>query len=172
MPRVLMGLKKILADRETWVGLGLIFGLSLVGGLVSHPGLVRRFLAGEFRQAFILKEDFPQVVFISLAEAESAWSERQAVFIDSRSLEEYHRGHIPGAISIPLEDVKSGGEDLLARIPEALEIIVYCEGGDCQASLNLARWLESRGFKNLRVFSGGWTEWTQAGLPVEADVAE
>ena len=172
MPRVLMGLKKILADKQTWVGLGLIFGISLVCGLVSHPGLVKRFLAGEFRQAFILKEDFPQVIFITLPEAEVAWSERQAVFIDSRSLEAYHRGHIPGAISIPLEEVKSGREDLLASIPEAMEIIIYCEGGDCQASLNLARWLESRGFKNLRVFSGGWLEWTQAGLPVEANAAE
>ncbi|HPB58574.1 MAG TPA: rhodanese-like domain-containing protein [Candidatus Saccharicenans sp.] len=167
-----MGLKKILADKETWVGLGLIFGISLVCGLVSHPGLIKRFLAGEFQHAFILKEDFPQVVFISLPEAEAAWAEQKAVFIDSRNLEEYQRGHIPGAISVPLEDLKSGREDLLLRIPDAPEIIIYCEGGDCQASLNLARWLESRGFKNLRIFSGGWAEWTQNGLPVETNVAE
>lgn len=167
-----MGLKKILTDRQTWTGLVSIIGLSIILGLASHPGLIKRFLTGEFKQAFILKEDFPELVFISLPEAEEAWSRQEAVFIDSRSQELFDRGHIPGAISVPLEDLKTGREDLLALIPEVPGIVIYCEGGSCQDSTDLARILEWRGFKNLKVFLGGWAEWQQSGLPVETNVEE
>ncbi|MDD8020723.1 MAG: rhodanese-like domain-containing protein [Acidobacteriota bacterium] len=167
-----MSLKKILSDRQTWAGLGLIVGLSIILGLASHPRLVKRFIAGEFKQTFILKENYPQLVFISLPEAEDAWSRRQAVFLDSRSREDFNRGHIPGAVSVPFEELKMGDEGLLALIPDSPEIVIYCEGGDCQASLSLARILDSRGFRNLRVFLGGWAEWTQSGLPVETNAAE
>ncbi|HRD01874.1 MAG TPA: rhodanese-like domain-containing protein [Candidatus Saccharicenans sp.] len=167
-----MSLKRLLSDRQIWVGLALIFILSIVLGVASHPRLIKRFLAGEFRQAFILKEDFPQLAFISLSEAEEVWSGQKAVFVDSRSREEFNRGHIPGAISIPLEDLKNGQEDLLTRIFDSPEIVIYCEGGDCQASLNLARILDSRGFKKLKIFLGGWAEWMQSGLPVETNAEE
>ncbi|MCR4395740.1 MAG: rhodanese-like domain-containing protein [Candidatus Saccharicenans sp.] len=162
-----MKLKEILRDRESWQGLIIILSLSLVLGAVSQAGLIKRFLQGEFKQAFLSREDYPGLVFISLPEVEDLWHNQQAAILDSRSTLEFRRGHIPGAMSIPLDEVKSGNYGLLDTIPLGQPLIIYCEGGDCLTSLNLARLLHDRGFRDLRIFSGGWEEWMAAGLPVE-----
>ncbi len=162
-----MSLKSIFSDRETWRGIIIIIGLSVLLAVTTQFGLIKRFLKGEFRQAFISREEFPGLVFISLSEAENLWSAGEAVVVDSRSQEEYASGHIPGAISIPLIEVKEGADYLFNRLPPDRQIVVYCEGGGCQTSLALARILYARGYKNIKVFSGGWEEWLKAGLPVE-----
>lgn len=162
-----MNLKGILRDRETWLGIIIILSLSLVLGTVSNLGLIKRFLQGEFNQAFLSREEYPGLVFISLPEVEEIWHNQQANILDSRSISEFRQGHIPGAISVPLNEVKSGNYELLQAIPSGKPLVIYCEGGDCLTSLNLARLLHDRGFRDLRIFSGGWEEWTAAGLPVE-----
>ncbi|MBC7348910.1 MAG: rhodanese-like domain-containing protein [Candidatus Aminicenantes bacterium] len=162
-----MSLKEILRDRETWQGIIIILGLSLVLGAVSQVGLIKRFLQGEFKQAFLSRQEYPGLVFISLPEVEELWHNQQAAILDSRPSLEFRRGHIPGAVSVPLDEVKSGNYGLLQTIPGGQPLIIYCEGGDCLTSLNLARLLHERGFRDLRIFSGGWEDWTAAGLPVE-----
>ena len=162
-----MKLREILSDRETWQGLAIILGLSVFLAVITQLGLIRRFWQGEFKQAFINRQEFPGLVFVSLAEAESLWASGEALLVDSRSREEYAAGHVPGAFSLPLVEIKSGQEDLLRLLPEDKPLVVYCEGGSCQTSLALAKILFSKGFKNIKVFSGGWEEWLQAGLPVE-----
>lgn len=161
-----MSVRKIIYDRETWRGLFFIVSLSVVLGIVSNLGLIKRFLAGEFHQAFLLREDYPGLVFITLTEVEDLWHNRTAAIVDSRSASEFDSGHIPGAISVPLEEINRGNFGLLEKIPRDQPLVIYCEGGDCLSSLNLARLLHQRGFRDLRVFSGGWEEWTAAGLPV------
>jgi len=165
-------IRKILFHRQTWKEIFIIVGLAVVFGLVSNSGLIKRFLAGEFREAFILPEEFPGLVFISLQEAEDLWFTQQALFVDSRSEEEYRQAHIPGAISIPLEQVKRGNENLLPKFPSDRLLVIYCEGGDCLTSLNLGRLLYQKGFKNIRIFSGGWNEWSVSGRPVEKNVTK
>lgn len=162
-----MSLKKVLSDRETWQGIIVITGISILLAVTTQFGLIKRFLQGEFRQAFISREEFSGLVFISLPEAENLWSGGEAVVVDSRSREEYASGHIPGAISIPLIEVKEGSDYLFNRLPPDRQIVVYCEGGSCQTSLALAKLLYSKGYRNVKVFSGGWEEWLKAGLPVE-----
>ena len=54
-------------------------------------------------------------------------------------------------------------------IPLERTLVVYCEGGDCQASIGLARLLHDAGFHDIRVLAGGWAEWRAAGLPESKD---
>ncbi|MCX8160234.1 MAG: rhodanese-like domain-containing protein [Candidatus Saccharicenans sp.] len=164
-----MNLKQILGDRETWKGIFIILALSLAIGAVSNLSLIKKFLQGEFRQAFIARDSYPGLVFITRLEVEDLWHNQLATIVDSRSVSEFKRGHIPGAISVPLEEVRSGNFGLLDRIPPGRPLVIYCEGGDCLTSLNLARLLHERGFRDLRVFAGGWEEWLAAGLPVEKE---
>lgn len=162
-----MNLRKIVSDKETWTGILIIVGLSLILGLVSNLGLIKRFLGGEFQQAFISRDQFPGLAFITIAETEDLWASQGAVFVDSRPQDEFNRGHIPGAISVPLEEVKRNNREILSRIPEGKLLVVYCEGGDCLTSLNLAKILYQQGFREIRIFSGGWEEWLSSGLPME-----
>lgn len=164
-----MKIKQILRDGETWKGILIILALSLAIGTVSNLGLIKKFLRGEFRQAFFTREEYPGLVFITLPEVEELWHNQKAVIVDSRPVSEFRRGHVPGAISVPLEEVKGGNYDPLERLTTAKPLIIYCEGGDCLTSLTLARLLYGRGFRDLRVFSGGWAEWLAAGLPVEKE---
>lgn len=153
--------------------------MSAVLGAAVHFSLLRRFLAGEFRQSFIDERAYAGIRFITLAEAEdlfarSLQSQEGVVFLDSRSREDFETGHIPGALSVPLAELKDGGRpasggSLSERlaIPQSIILVVYCEGGDCQTSVTLARAVHDMGFTDIRILSGGWEEWSLAGLPVE-----
>lgn len=142
--------------------------LSAVLGGAVHFSLVRRFLAGEFRESFLDSARYPGIVFITRAEVEDLYTRGQAVIIDSRTSAEYSAGHIPGALSVPLDASAQGLADLAAKYPPAQCLVVYCEGGDCQTSTTLARLVHDKGFRDVRVYAGGWTDWMSAGLPVEA----
>jgi rhodanese-related sulfurtransferase len=157
----------------------LIIIVSVVLGTAVNFPLLRRFLAGEFRQSFLDEREYTGVRFIALAEAEDLFAgnfqtEEGAIFIDSRSRPDFAAGHIPGALNIPVGELgsqgkKSGAAKLSATLPfpEDQVLVVYCEGGDCQTSVALAKLIHERGFTDIRVLSGGWGDWVAAGLPVE-----
>jgi 3-mercaptopyruvate sulfurtransferase SseA len=83
-------------------------------------------------------------------------------------------GHIPGALSVPLDAVRQPGEKDFGPqpagtldFPGARTLVIYCEGGDCQTSLSLAKIIHDKGHADIRIFTGGWTEWSAAGFPEE-----
>jgi rhodanese-related sulfurtransferase len=83
--------------------------------------------------------------------------------IDVRPTEEYTAGHIPGALSIPLDEL----EARLAELPDSAEIVAYCRGANCVLAHDAARLLADRGRRAKRLVDG-MLEWRLADLPVEA----
>jgi len=150
------------------IGVLTIVVLSVVLGTAFHFSLVKRFFCGEFRTSFVDVRQYPGIVFITRAEVEDLFRGGQAVVVDSRAHAEYAAGHIPGALSVPLDSPERALADLAAKYPAGQPLVVYCEGGDCQTSAALARLIHDRGFRDIKVYQGGWTDWTSAGLPVEA----
>ncbi|PKM93184.1 MAG: ArsR family transcriptional regulator [Firmicutes bacterium HGW-Firmicutes-1] len=67
--------------------------------------------------------------------------------IDVRPKEEYEIMHIPGASSIPIEEL----EQHLALLPENQEIVAYCRGRYCLLSVEAVELLRSHGFKAVRL---------------------
>lgn len=59
---------------------------------------------------------------ITVEEARAAFERGDAVFVDVRGQESFDRGHLPGAIMIPLEQVEQNAK----RIPRNKLIITYC----------------------------------------------
>jgi len=74
---------------------------------------------------------------------------------------------VPRARSVPAAEIGTLMPVLIRRMAKETALVVYCEGGDCQSSLTLAKRLYDEGFKDIRVLSGGWEEWKKAGLPEE-----
>lgn len=146
----------------------LILLISSIFGAAANFSLVRRFFAGEFKPGFLAPEEFPGIRFITLAEAEDLFARRGAVFVDSRSREESDAGHIPGALNIPLEESRDRLDGEILPYPPDQILVIYCEGGDCQTSISLAKLIHAQGFRDIRIFTGGWAEWSAAGLPVES----
>jgi rhodanese-related sulfurtransferase len=92
---------------------------------------------------------------------------RAALFIDARDPAEYEAGHIPGALRLTNAEAQ-GEPDRLKSLPvQGRPIIAYCEGGACEASIELARTLIDAGYQKVLVYSGGYPEWSAAGYPVE-----
>lgn len=108
---------------------------------------------------------------ITLREAHELF-ERGATFLDARHEEEYDAGHVAGAVWMPAEDVFDRADELMAFDP-ALPVVIYCEGGTCEASHNTANRLDmlngqmQLGFGDVRIMGLGYDEWARAGLPVE-----
>jgi ArsR family transcriptional regulator len=83
--------------------------------------------------------------------------------IDTRPREEFAAGHVPGAINLPLSELKRR----LRELPADQEIVAYCRGRYCVLSYEAVALLRKRGFKASRL-EDGYPEWKAAGLPVEA----
>lgn len=87
----------------------------------------------------------------------------ELVVLDVRPGEEYAAGHIPGAVSIPLDQLA----DRIAELPAELEVVAYCRGRFCVFAHDAVRLLTTRG-RSARRLQDGMLEWRLAGLPVAA----
>lgn len=85
----------------------------------------------------------------------------EVVILDVRPANEYLAGHIAGAISVPVDDLRSR----LRELPKDKEYIAYCRGPYCVYADRAVEFLRSRGRRAQRLLEG-FPEWKAAGLPV------
>jgi rhodanese-related sulfurtransferase len=86
------------------------------------------------------------------------------VVLDVRPEEEYRAGHIPGALSVPVQVLEAAVQSL----PKDKEIVAYCRGPYCVFSDEAVRLLKNRGYRASRL-TEGFPDWRAAGLPVEVE---
>lgn len=105
---------------------------------------------------------------VGLPEFRSAVETKNALILDARPSVFFEQGHVPGALNLARDDFARDYRHLAPVLQPATDkpTIVYCSGGDCHDSRLVANALLSLGFSNVRVFTGGWEEWSKAGLPV------
>ena len=82
--------------------------------------------------------------------------------LDVRPPEEYAAGHIPGAINMPVSEIRKR----LKEIPKDQEIVAYCRGPYCLMAFEAVAELRKKG-RSARRLEDGFPEWRSAGLPVE-----
>jgi rhodanese-related sulfurtransferase len=90
-------------------------------------------------------------------------------FIDARDEQQYRQGHIPGACEFDPYYPEKYLATVLPICQAAEQIVVYCNGGDCDDSESAAITLRDVGIANrkLFVYTGGIPGWITNGLPVE-----
>ena len=106
------------------------------------------------------------IEMISLATAKELFESNNAIFIDARHEFDYEAGHIHGAVNVALKKFDTH-LTWLNRISKDKLLIVYCDGAECNSSIELAVKLMESGFTNVKVSFGGWQEWNSAKLPIE-----
>jgi rhodanese-related sulfurtransferase len=84
------------------------------------------------------------------------------IVVDARPANEYAAGHIPGALSIPIDDLKQR----LQQLPKAKPYVAYCRGPYCVYADQAVAQLRAAG-RRARRLAVGLPEWKSAGLPVE-----
>lgn len=88
--------------------------------------------------------------------------------VDAREPAEFAVGRIGGAINLPPGEFFGKVPDaVLQRLSRDLPIVVYCGGGNCDASKMVALRLKDLGFSQTFVYEDGFTGWTKAGEAVE-----
>lgn len=82
--------------------------------------------------------------------------------LDVRPSDEFEIGHLPGAVSVPLADLRKR----LRALPRGREVVAYCRGPYCVLSFTAVAELRARGYR-VRRLETGFPQWRAAGLPVE-----
>jgi rhodanese-related sulfurtransferase len=88
-----------------------------------------------------------------------------AYVVDGREPSEYAAGHIPGAVNLPYDKFGGDLQQLGQLDTGGRPIVVYCGGGTCEISINLAWDLINAGQTRVAVYKGGFPDWSAAGLP-------
>jgi rhodanese-related sulfurtransferase len=90
-----------------------------------------------------------------------------AIVLDVRPALEYRQGHLPGARSIPLDEL----EARLGELDPDREIVAYCRGPYCVFADEAVTLLRAHGRRAVR-YAEGYPDWAAAGLPTSdgADV--
>jgi rhodanese-related sulfurtransferase len=86
----------------------------------------------------------------------------EVTILDVRPVEEYEAGHIPGAISMPIADLKIRWADL----PKDRDVVAYCRGPYCVMAVDAVNLLRRKGFKAHRL-EQGVADWRARGWRVE-----
>ena len=134
-------------------------GIALVGQWDTATGVIAAQAAdqNEYRIA-----EIDQVT-----EAAKIFYTGDTLFVDARSAEDYEKGHIPEAISLPVGRFDQRIESFMNQFPFDQPIVTYCSGRTCEDSHQLAELLLEAGFTEVRVFIDGFPGWEAEGYPIE-----
>lgn len=104
----------------------------------------------------------PQVPEISVSELERRLKTEPRPFVlDVREPWEYARGHVPGAVLIPLGEL----QERVGEVPHDRPVLAICQSG--QRSLAAAGYLLQLGYQGVANVEGGTSAWRERGYPIE-----
>lgn len=118
--------------------------------------------AGLDRLAAAYLGDRHGIDVIGRKELASRLKEGSVVVFDVRPVREFAAGHIAGARSVPLGELRRQ----MKALPADADVVAYCRGAYCVYADDAVRELKRRGFSARRL-EDGFPEWRRASLPVE-----
>lgn len=102
--------------------------------------------------------------YVAVDALERLLANRGAVtLLDARSPEEYSRGHVPGALNVPIADLPDFARNRLT--PSTAPVVTMC--GSSGRGEQAAGILAAAGVENVQVLQGGLKAWREAGFAVD-----
>ena len=118
-------------------------------------------VAGLERLAAAYLGDRDGVEVVDRTELARRLKRREVTVLDVRPAQEYAAGHIAGARSVPITELRRH----LRALPRGSDVVAYCRGPYCVYADDAVRELNRKGFRARRLIDG-FPEWKRAGLPV------
>lgn len=89
------------------------------------------------------------------------------VVVDTRTNQEYLRGHITGAINISSQESRMY-RDIARFLPQDknTSLVFYCRGETCSLAPDAAMAAFRAGYRHVYTYRGGYPDWQQKGLPI------
>ena len=104
---------------------------------------------------------------VGLMQVKDMFDRKEAVIVDARDEATFAKGHIQGALSLPVGEAAEKVPAFAEKHPPDTLLILYCNGYGCHDSMELGIKLIENGFTSVYAFEGGYPEWKDAGYPVE-----
>jgi rhodanese-related sulfurtransferase len=130
---------------------------------VALRGVAAEHVAGIERLAADYVGDRSRLEAVGRRELAARLEAGDVVVLDVRPTPEFEAGHIPGARSVPVAELR----EHLRSLPKEVEVVAYCRGPYCVYADDAVRLLRRRGYRARRL-EDGFPEWKRAGLPVAA----
>jgi rhodanese-related sulfurtransferase/predicted transcriptional regulator len=118
-------------------------------------------VAGLDRLAAAYLGDRDALEVVNRAELAARLRRGDVVVLDVRPAAEFAAGHVAGARSVPLAELRRQ----LRALPKDVDVVAYCRGPYCVFADDAVRQLAAKGYRARRL-EGGFPEWKRAGLPV------
>ncbi|MCC5843619.1 MAG: rhodanese-like domain-containing protein [Verrucomicrobia bacterium] len=155
-----------LVSSRTLFGILALLGVSLLTGSLSQrvspdplPPVHRR---GPSLRTELEAAGFPM---LTPGEVRTLYQAGTHLFLDARSLPEYHQSHIPGAFPVPIADFDAHFPEIAPILESDSPLIVYCGNPACDQALRLAQRLQDAGYENVSIFPAGFEAWSAADTP-------
>ncbi len=120
-----------------------------------------------------LYTDIPEAnvpITVSLEKAKELYDRRGLLILDARDMEEYGEGHIKGAEAAPYDDKVADSDWMEKTAGDPRPILVYCTGGECELSHDLADEICRIGHRRVMILTAGYVDWKDAGYPTATGV--
>jgi rhodanese-related sulfurtransferase len=139
---------------------------------VDKPIAVPTAKAGPAQTAQPAKRPAPrtkkvEALFTTLPDAKALFDRKAAVFVDARHKEDYDLEHVPGALSIFVDDLGKLYDGALGAIPKDKILVTYCSDPQCETAIKLADALVARGHTRVFILLEGLPGWKGAGYPTD-----
>ena len=100
---------------------------------------------------------------VSVFEARELMDTRKPVVLDVREKDAFDKGHIPGAVAVPIGELPQRISSL--GLTKADPVLVYCGDGSNRGPEATAQ-LKASGYEGAVNLKGGFSGWQSAGQPV------
>jgi rhodanese-related sulfurtransferase len=133
--------------------------------VVRDLGQTRLAEIGRLVETFL--KDRSSLEPVTYAELQRRIRDGNATVIDVRPAEEYAAGHISGARSIPVTELRAR----IGEVPKKRLVVAYCRGPYCIFADQAVELLRGAGYRAFRL-EGGFPDWQTKGMPVESNRME
>lgn len=148
----------LITDAESDEAVKLLFSDLAKIGLAPKPGYFGHRIFSDWTSAH---GELKQVRQLDATQLRDSARDRKVQIVDVRGPDEWRRGHLPGAIHIPLAALP----DRMGELNAAAPIVLHCKGGGRSAIATSL--LQAHGMDNVSNLAGGYEDWVKRGFEVE-----